>query len=215
MKNKAFIENYLSEAGGLIGRLPTEKIDQAIELFLEAYRNGNHVFFMGNGGSASNASHFAADLSKTAVMKAVQKDGTSTLMDGKRFKAFTLVENPPLISAWTNDFGFESIFKGQLEGLIQKNDLLVGISVHGGKGFSSNLSHAFKYARLVGAKCIGFSGFDGGEMNELCDVNVVVPIENTPHIESFHSVIQHLIIFCIRDRLAKEKGVSNELPIKY
>lgn len=207
LKNEQFIQNYVSEAKEVLSRLPLEKIDTVIEIFFDSWKNDKQVFFIGNGGSASNASHFAADLSKTTVMH----DDPSSLLNVKRFKAFSLCDTTPLLTAWANDVGFEGVFRGQLENLLQPGDILVGLSSRGGKkGTSNNLGEAFRYAKSVGAKTIGFSGFDGGEMNNYCDINVVVPINDMGHSESFHSFLQHLITFCLIEKLAnykKENGL--------
>ena len=196
-RNEKFIKTYMAQARDIISRFPVEKIDEVIEILFEAYEKNKQVFFMGNGGSASNAQHFAADLSKTTVMKT----GDSVL-DAGRFRAYSLCDNPALVSAWTNDLGFDSIFRGQLENVLNKGDVVIGLSVHGGGKFSSNLGEAYIYAKSVGAKTIGFSGFDGGSMNQLCDVNIIVPANSTPHTESLHSVLQHMIIFCLKEKIA-------------
>ena len=196
-RNEIFVKKYLSEAQDIISRLPVKKIDLAIDMLFEAYQDNKQVFFMGNGGSASNAQHFAADLSKTTIMKTGE-----SVLTAKRFKAHSLCDNPALTSAWANDMGFESVFRGQLENVLQAGDVVIGISVHGGGKFSSNLGEAYKYAKSVGAKTIGFSGFDGGSMNQLCDVNIIVPANSTPHTESLHSVLQHMIIFCLKEKIA-------------
>ena len=156
---------------------------------------------MGCGGSASTATHFAADLAKTTMDNA--KPG---------FKAISLVDNIPLVSAWINDKGWGSIFAGQLEQWITKNDVLVGFSVHGGskKGdaagpWSQNLIAAMKLAKERKAKIIGFSGFDGGAMSTMSDVSVVIPTDSetygTPVVEAMHVVLLHSIIFDLKSRI--------------
>ncbi len=198
LTNQKFIQDYLLEAREIASRLPIERIDQVINIFFEAWKDGKQVFFMGNGGSASNASHFADDLSKTTVMK----NDPSALLNVKRFKAFSLCDTAPLISAWANDLGYDNVFKGQLENLLQPSDVLVGLSSRGGsRGTSNNMTIAFRYAKSVGAKTIGFSGFDGGEFNNCCDVNVIVPCNKMGHAESFHSVLQHLVTFCLIEKI--------------
>lgn len=190
MENLNFIDKYFGEMHGIIKNIPKEDIDKAIEILFEAWKDGKQIFTMGNGGSASTATHLAADLSKT------------TIVEGKkRFRAFGLTDNTPLVSAWTNDHGFEEIFRGQLENAVQPGDVVIGISVHGGSGWSANLIKAIEYAKSRNAKTIGLAGFDGGIMKNICDACIVVPIESTPHVESFHVVLQHLIVFCLKEKI--------------
>ncbi|MBI1935312.1 SIS domain-containing protein [Candidatus Woesearchaeota archaeon] len=180
----------------VIEKTSKEDISKAIDILFEAWRNGNKVYAMGNGGSASTATHFAADLSKTSIVPGK-----------KRFKAIGLTDNIPLMSAWTNDNGFENLFTGQLENLIEPRDVVVGFSVHGGSGtgdaglWSQNLPKAMKFAKDKGAKTIGFSGFDGGMFRKICDACIVVPADSTPHVESFHIALHHLIIFALIEKI--------------
>jgi len=176
----------------IIRNLPKEDTDKFIEILFEAWKNEKQIFTIGNGGSASTATHLAADLSKT------------TIVEGKkRFKAFALTDNIPLMSAWTNDSGFEDVFKGQLENILEEGDVVIGISVHGGSGWSANLPKAMEYAKSKGAKTLGLAGFDGGLMKNICDACIVVPVESTPHVESFHVLLQHLIVFCLKEKMGK------------
>ena len=194
MKNEEYINGYLNEMRGLIDRVPKEKIDNIIEMIFEAWKNGNNIFIMGNGGSASTATHFAADLSKTAAV-----DGK------KRLKAISLTDNIPLISAWTNDAGFDNIYVGQLENFLNPNDVVIAISVHGGrKDWSGNLVKALEFAKQKSAVTIGLTGFDGGEMKNIADECLIVPVESTPHVESFHVALHHLIVFRLKEKIKNE-----------
>jgi len=198
MENRQFIGSYLSEIKRVIGNMPVEAISGAIELLFDAWQRGSQVFTCGNGGSASTATHFVCDLSKT------------TIVEGKkRFKAYCLNDNIPLMSAIINDEGFDSLFYEQLKGRFEEGDVLICISVHGGTGkekaglWSQNLLRAMKYVKENKGKTIGFSGFDGGPMNEIADVCLVVPANSTPQVESFHLALEHLICSCLREKIAK------------
>jgi len=163
---------------------------KVIDILCHCWKQDGTVFTMGCGGSASTATHFAADLAKTVSVE-------------NGFKAISLVDNIPLVSAWTNDFGWESVFEGQLKKWLTKDDVLVGFSVHGGnKQWSGNLTKAMLYAKKVGAKVIGFSGFDGGAMKELADACLVVPtsseVYGTPVVEAMHVVLHHGLIFDLK-----------------
>ena len=198
MVNREFLERYLSEMKEIIENIPVEAIDRAVELLFDTWQRGNQVFICGNGGSASTATHFACDLSKSTIVE-----------DKKRFKAYCLNDNVPLMTALINDEGFDNLFYEQLKGCFQENDVLVCISVHGGAGedkaslWSQNLLKAMKYAKDLGGKTIGFSGFDGGPMGRMADVCIVVPVDSTPHVESFHLALEHLICSCLKERIAK------------
>ncbi len=174
---------------------------KVVEMFLECYVNKGTVFTMGCGGSASTATHFAADLAKTTMTE--KRNG---------FKAMALVDSTPLVSAWTNDKGWESVFEGQLRQWLTKNDILVGFSVHGGSKqgdeagpWSQNTVAAMKLAKQRKAKIITFSGFDGGVMKQMADVCLVVPtgseVYGTPVVEAMHVVLHHGIIFDLKERM--------------
>lgn len=196
--NREHIEAFFSQMKEVIDTISREDLDKIIEMLFDAWKEGNHVFTCGNGGSASTATHFTCDLSKTTVVEGE-----------KRFKAYCLNDNIPLMSALINDEGFDNLFCEQLRSLFQRGDVLLCISVHGGAGkdkaalWSQNLLKAMKYAKDMGGKTIGFSGFDGGPMKEIADVCIVVPANSTPQVESFHLALEHLICSCLRERIAK------------
>ena len=196
MENKGFIQNYLSEVTKVAQAISVDDIDKATELLFDAWKRGSRVFTCGNGGSASTATHFACDLVKTTATP-----------DKRGFKAECLNDNIPLMLALINDDGFDNLFYEQLRTKFQKGDVLICISVHGGAGkdkaalWSQNLLKAIKYAKDEGGKAIGFSGFDGGPMKEIADACIVVPINSTPQVESFHLALEHLICSCLRQKI--------------
>jgi D-sedoheptulose 7-phosphate isomerase len=198
-KNQAFIESYLEDMKEIVDKLSEEKIDRVIELLFCAWKEGRTVFVMGNGGSASTATHFACDLAKC------------TIVEGKkRFRIICLNDNIPLMSALVNDNGFDNLFSEQLKNLMQEKDFIVAFSVHGGSGkdkaglWSQNLLKAMILAKEeYSATTIGFSGFDGGAMRELADACVVVPFNSTPQVESFHLALEHLICSCLKEKIER------------
>lgn len=196
MKNTDYIKDYLSEAKRITETISVEDVDAAVEILFEAWQDGRQVFICGNGGSASTATHFACDMAKT------------TIVDGKkRFRPFCLNDNIPLISALVNDEGFENLFTEQLINNFHSGDVLICISVHGGGGkdkaglWSQNLLRAMKYVQDNGGKAIGMSGFDGGPMAELADACIVVPVNSTPQVESFHLALEHLLCGCLKQKI--------------
>lgn len=209
MKNKESIKKYLSEVVEVARRISAEDIDKVIEILFDAWNHGNRGFTCGNGGSASTATHFACDLLKTTASG-----------DKRGFKAECLNDNIPLMSALINDEGFDNLFIEQLKTKFQKGDVLICLSVHGGSGkdkaglWSQNLLKAIKYAKDMGGKTIGLSGFDGGPMKQLADVCIVVPINSTPHVESFHLVLEHLICGCLKEKIAEVRDYESSLEGK-
>ena len=193
-----YIENYFDETVETIKNIDRKEISKAIDMLFEAWKTGKCVFVMGNGGSASTATHFTSDLLKT------------TNVEGKkRFKAIGLTDNMPVLSAWTNDGGWDCVYQEQLENFLAKGDVVVGFSVHGGKWadkgeWSQNLTKAIQFAKDRGAKTIGFAGFDGGAMKRLCDACIVVPKDSTPHVEGLHVVLSHLIIFALKEKITED-----------
>jgi len=196
MKNEKQIEQYLKEIKEICDNISRVDIDNAIELLFDAWKNGNSVYFCGNGGSAGTANHFMCDLFKVTVVERK-----------KRFKAYCLNDNVPLMTALINDEGWDNLYIEQLKNLFDKGDVLICLSVHGGSGrdkagaWSQNLLKAMDYVNKNGGKTIGFTGFDGGAMKDLADVCVIVPFNATPHVEAFHVVLQHLIATRLKEKI--------------
>ncbi|HEY9287053.1 MAG TPA: SIS domain-containing protein [Candidatus Dormibacteraeota bacterium] len=197
-----YIRTYCAETSEIIGRIEHEPIASAIEILFGAWRDGRTVFVMGNGGSASTATHFACDLAKW------------TALEGKkRFRVLCLNDNVPLVSALTNDEGWAAVFSAQLEAWLEPNDVIVGFSVHGGTGrgnagaWSQNLPRAIELAKARGARVIGFAGDTGGVMASRADACIVIPPLSqqrlTPHTEGLHVVLHHLVCDRLRGRIAE------------
>lgn len=202
-----FVDQYLRETAEIALATSREDLARVIDVLFEAYRNDRAIYTCGNGGSAANASHLACDLAKF------------TWVDGKRrFKCSSLCDNAALISALTNDVGFNRIFLEQLDGRMVAGDVLVCLSVHGGSGadkagpWSQNLVSAADFAKKIGGKVVALVGYDGGALRQMADASVIVPRStgghtSTPHVEGFHEVYHHLI--CERLlQLVKAEGPS-------
>lgn len=200
MDDRDYIARYFDGLEGVMHTINREDIQQAIDLLFAAWQREATVYIMGNGGSAGTATHFTCDLAKVTIVPGK-----------KRFKVMSLTDNVPLVSAWTNDSGFGSIFAEQLEPWLKEGDVLIGLSVHGGSGegdagpWSQNLVRAMRLAKERKAHIIGFSGFGGGAMKEMSDVCVMVPINSeplgTPLVEAFHVVLHHLICTALRHKI--------------
>lgn len=200
----AFVERYLRETAEIALSVDKADMTRVIEVLFGAWKDDKHIFTCGNGGSAANASHLACDIAKF------------TWVDGKkRFKCQSLCDNAALISALTNDVGFNRIFLEQLDGRIGEGDVLVCLSVHGGSGadkagpWSQNLVAAADFAKKKGAKVVALVGYDGGALRKMADASVVVPpakngATSTPHVEGFHEVFHHLICERLLDMVRAE-----------
>jgi len=191
------INQYFNDIDGILKKISKEEILKVINLLDKAREEGRKIFIIGNGGSASTATHFACDLNKYTSVE-----------NKKRFRAISLEDNIPLMTALVNDEGWDKVYSYQLENLMDDGDYLVVISVHGGSGednaglWSQNLLRASKMIQVKGGKVIGLVGFDGGALKQIADACIVVPIESTPQVEGFHLELTHLICSTIRQRLA-------------
>jgi D-sedoheptulose 7-phosphate isomerase len=193
-----FVKDYLAELQDVVNRVNQKDICDVMNLLYQAWKDGKQVFIAGNGGSASTATHFTCDLSKF------------TAVEGKkRFKAICLNDNIPLVSALTNDLGWDSVYYEQLRNLMNTGDFLVLISVHGGSGadkagvWSQNILKAAKYVHDNGGKVIGLAGFDGGALRNVADACIVAPVNSTPQVEGFHVVLTHMLCDGLRDAISK------------
>ena len=154
------------------------KLEEASLLLVETLKDGNKVLLCGNGGSAADAQHIATEI--VCKYKTIRKG----------YPAIALTTDTSIITAVSNDFGYEKVFQRQIEALANENDLIIGISTSGN---SQNIINALKYGQKVGCKTLGFSGNDGGEIDKYCDINLVVPTNNTPRIQELHILFGHII----------------------
>lgn len=154
------------------------EIKTACEYAVNTIKNGNKIILMGNGGSAADAQHIAAEF--TGRYKT----------DRKGLPAIALTTDTSALTAIGNDFGFDYIFERQIEAIANKNDLVIGIST---SGKSKNILRAFKKSKEKGCINIGLSGNGGGEFNELCNLNLIVPSDDIPRIQEMHILIGHII----------------------
>ena len=157
-------------------------LEIAANLCIESLQNGGKILIFGNGGSAADAQRIAAEL---VGRYKVERKGLS---------AIALTTDTSALTSIGNDYGYNHVFDRQVEALANKGDVAIGISTGGS---SSNVISALRLAKEMGCKTIGFSGRDGGEMNALCDVNLVVPAEDTPRIQEMHIVIGHTVCHLI------------------
>lgn len=175
-----FAGAYLAYLSGVLKEIDTAAIGRFIQTLLDARDRGAAIYFIGNGGSAATASHFANDL---AI-------GTNSY--DKPFRAVSLTDNQAIITAIGNDFGYEEIFVRQLRILGRPGDVVVGISASGN---SPNLLRAFEYAKSSQIKTIAITAFDGGKMKAMADDGVHVPTAPKEYgpAEDGHMILDHLV----------------------
>lgn len=186
------VEAYLTQLAKVVGEMPQNQIWEVIHILMGAWRRGSRVFLLGNGGSAATASHMANDLSKL------------TIVPGQpRFKAIALTDNVPLITAWANDTAYENVFAEQMLNLLERDDVVIGISASGN---SANVLKAMQVAREHGAITIGFTGRGGGRLGRLVDHCILVPSDYILHQEDGHMILDHLISSTLRQCIVAETG---------
>lgn len=162
----------------------TGDIEKACEIVISTIQSGNKVLIAGNGGSAADAQHIAAELSGRFVK------------ERKALPGIALTTDTSAMTAIANDYGYNHVFARQVEALARPGDLFIGISTSGN---SQGILNAFETAGRIGCKTLGLSGRDGGKMNALCDLNLVVPSDVTARIQEMHILIGHIMCKAVDD----------------
>ena len=173
------LREYLRQVREALAAVSEEEVLRIGEVLLRARRRGSTVYLLGNGGSASTASHAANDLTKIGSVD-----------DGPALRTVSLPDNVSMLTAWANDTCFENVFSAQLEVLLRPGDLVVAIS---GSGNSPNVLRAVETARKMDALSVGLTGFAGGRLREMADLSVVVPGLAQGPIEDVHLILVHVL----------------------
>lgn len=180
------VRSYIEGLQKTLDQLPEDRINQVIDLMHTARLERRQIFIMGNGGSASTASHFVCDLGKNTRNSALPN-----------FKVIGLTDNMAIFSALANDEGYESVFAQQLTSFVQPGDIVVGISA---SGKSPNVLRAIEVANQAGAITVGFTGFDGGLLAGMVQIHIHVPSDSIEHVEDIHLSLEHMISLALRER---------------
>ena len=165
------------------------EIEEAAKIVVETLKNGNKILLCGNGGSASDAQHIAAEL--------VGRYKT----ERRGLPAISLNTDTSAMTAISNDYGYDRVFDRQVEALAREGDLLIAISTSGN---SINIISAVAIAKLLGCRTIGLSGKEGGDMNRICHLNLVVPSDDTPRIQEMHILIGHILCQAVDNAFLNE-----------
>jgi D-sedoheptulose 7-phosphate isomerase len=194
------IEQYILTVQQTIDQLPRQLIADVIAILQRARMQGNQVFVMGNGGSASTASHFVCDLAKNTRRAGLP-----------HFRVIGLTDNMAIFSAYANDEGYENVFSMQLANFIKHDDVIIGISASGN---SKNVLNAMKEAQKYNVTTIGFTGFDGGQLGTMVNINIHVKSNVIEHVEDIHLMLEHIIVKAIKEQAYPETNFT-EVIAKY
>ncbi len=189
-KNK--IKDYLDLEAKVLGELNVDEINETMNALLDCYDRGGSVYTFGNGGSAASASHMVCDFNK----------GVCYDLD-KKFRFVCLNDNVPIMLAIANDDSYNNVFLNQLKGRLSKNDVVIAIS---GSGNSGNIVNAVNYAKEVGAKIIGVTGYSGGNLFKLADYHLHAPIDDMQIAEDIQMVFNHLMMKILWQYLQEKNG---------
>lgn len=192
MDFKEKIKNYLDLETKVIASLNIEELNETMNALLACYNRGGFVYTCGNGGSASTATHMVCDFGK----------GTCYELD-KKFHFVCLNDNIPTIMAIANDDSYDNVFVYQLKDRLTKNDLLLAIS---GSGNSRNIIKAVDYAKEIGAKVIGMTGYNGGKLMKAADYHLHAPIDDMQITEDVHLIFNHMMMKIFWEYLQKMNG---------
>lgn len=179
------VQTYFFELQQTLNKIDPKPIEQVIDLLHRVRLEGRQVFILGNGGSASTASHMVCDLAKNTRRSAWPP-----------FKVIGLTDNMAIFSAYGNDEGYENVFAQQLASLVQAGDIVIGISTSGN---SLNVLRAISLARERNAFTIGFTGFDAGKLGPMVDLHLHVPSNCIEQVEDIHLILEHLITKAVRE----------------
>lgn len=179
-------EDYFHAQHTLLEQTPTETLAVVLEILERARADRRHIFVFGNGGSASTASHFAADLGKNTVRSHMP-----------RFQITCLNDNVAIFSAYANDDGYECVFSEPLISLSDPGDVAIAISASGN---SPNVLSAVRAANERGLTTIGFAGMTGGKLRDLAQHCIVVPSDSYEHIEDVHLMLCHALVATLKQK---------------
>lgn len=173
------INTYLNSVKNVLDNLDRQEIEFFISILLNAYKADRYIFVMGNGGSGSTSSHLACDINKCI-----------SLGLENRFKVISLTDNMPIMLAHSNDTSYDNVFIEQLKNFLRPGDVVIGIS---GSGNSKNVIKAIEYANKNGAITVGFTGYNGGILKQICNHSINANIDDMQVTEDAHMVLVHLI----------------------
>jgi D-sedoheptulose 7-phosphate isomerase len=191
VKIKSFVTDYLVRLKRILDDIDTEVVSDIVDTLELTLVNKSRIYIIGNGGSSATASHMVNDLGAGLRRR-----------DIVNFDVVSLGDNSPVVSAIANDIGYENIFYMQMKGLINSNDIVIAISC---SGDSPNIVKAVDYAKDLGCKIIGITGFDGGYLKSISDISfhVNAPKNEYGLVEDVHMILDHIIYSFYIQRITK------------
>ncbi len=186
----SIIQNYINGLNDCLKELSQQDIEGIANIIFDAYKKGKQIFIMGNGGSASTASHFARDLRIGAAVSG-----------NPRVLATSLTDNIALITALANDIDYSSVFEEQLIGQLKEGDVVIAISASGN---SPNVLKATEFAQSQGAKTVALTGFGGGKLKGLAHKSLVLSSKDYGVVEDIHMSLAHIISYLVKERIVNE-----------
>lgn len=190
MNTQTYIQNYLDDLKRLVDAVAPAQIEPMVEALLRAWRNGQRVLLMGNGGSSSSVSHIVNDLQKNLQLEA-----------GRPLRALCLTDSTPLMMAWANDTQWDNIFTPQVECWVEPGDVVIGVS---GSGNSQNILNGLVAANRLGATTFGLAGYVGGKLKSVAQKSIVVPSDCMQRIEDVHMIVLHVVFSTVLERAKEE-----------
>jgi D-sedoheptulose 7-phosphate isomerase len=187
------LRGHVSELKSTLDLLPVDLIGELVSILQEARVNRRQIFIMGNGGSASTATHFVADLSKNTRLEKIPD-----------FRVLGLTDNMAVLTAYANDEGYENVFAQQLANFVRPYDVVIAISASGN---SKNVLRAVELARQVKAYTVGMTGFDGGKLGSIVDLNIHILSDIIEQVEDLHLVVEHMVVKTLRE-IAREVEIG-------
>jgi D-sedoheptulose 7-phosphate isomerase len=192
-------EQYATEIKQTLDWLPWQDIQGVVDLLRMAWMSDKQIFVMGNGGSASTASHTACDLSKNTAVAGV-----------RRLRVMSLNDNMAHFSAYANDNGYDQVFAEQLSNFVHEGDVVIAISASGN---SPNVLRAVECAREHGAITIGWCGYQGGRLAQIVDMAVIISNNNIEQIEDIHLMLGHMVTVAMRLIMREHAATQSVLGV--
>ena len=165
-----------------------KEIEKSIKIITECLKNNNKIIIFGNGGSAADAQHIVAEFIGRF------------LLERKSLPAIALTSNSSILTALGNDYSFNTIFSRQCEALVEKGDVVIGISTSGN---SKNVKNGLMISKKMGAVTIGLLGSRGGTIGKICDISIIIDSSSTPRIQEAHRTIYHIICYLVEKEFEK------------
>lgn len=189
---KPFSYDYIEDLKTVLDAFPHHQFNLLIEVMLEAYDKGKRIFTMGNGGSASTASHWVCDINKGC-----------SLNREKKFMMMSLNDSISTMLAYANDLSYEDVFVEQLKNFFVPGDVVIGIS---GSGNSQNVLKAVEFANANNGTTVGLCGFSGGKLYQMVHIPILISVDDMQQVEDIHMIVAHMSMQSLLEQLSDSRG---------